>query len=172
MAPLDDATQVYVPTRLCHRFLLGEHCTAHAGYPGANKVYQMMRRWYYRDFAVIDVYAFAADCAVCAKGKIGARRRTNYLRTNPLTDPLTDQHRPTWTPSRDAERELIPVGHRRPVFQGEPCGAATDGGRGDGRSSLHGSQGGGLWATHCVALRQWTAVPLVVFPGSLLPCGD
>jgi len=39
---------------------------------------------------VVDVYAFVANCTQCARNRVGKRRKTNYLKTFPPTEPLTD----------------------------------------------------------------------------------
>jgi len=39
---------------------------------------------------VVDVYAFVANCTPCARSRVGKRRKTNYLKTFPPTEPLTD----------------------------------------------------------------------------------
>jgi len=39
---------------------------------------------------VVDVYAFVANCTQCARNRVGKRRNTNYLKTFPPTEPLTD----------------------------------------------------------------------------------
>jgi len=46
-APLDRATQLYVPKSLRTEILTLEHAPAHAGHPGANKMYVSMRRFFY-----------------------------------------------------------------------------------------------------------------------------
>jgi len=88
-APLDRTTQVYVPKSLRMEILTLEHAPAHAGHPGANKIYVSMRRFFYWESMVADVYACVADCGTCVKGRVGGRRRTNPLRLFPPTDPLS-----------------------------------------------------------------------------------
>jgi len=39
---------------------------------------------------VVDVYAFVANCVHCARNRVGKRRKTNYLKTFPPTEPLTN----------------------------------------------------------------------------------
>jgi len=39
---------------------------------------------------VVDVNAFVANCTQCARNRVGKRRKTNYLKTFPPTEPLTD----------------------------------------------------------------------------------
>jgi len=39
---------------------------------------------------VVDVYAFVANCVQCARNRVDKRRKTNYLKTVPPTEPLTD----------------------------------------------------------------------------------
>jgi len=39
---------------------------------------------------VVDVDAFVANCTQCARNRVGNRRKTNYLKTFPPTEPLTD----------------------------------------------------------------------------------
>jgi len=89
-APLDGAAQVYVPTYLRYGVMMREHYPPQAGHPGANKMYTSMRRWFYWEATVVDVYAFAANCVQCARNRVGKRRKTNYLQTFPPTEPLTD----------------------------------------------------------------------------------
>jgi len=84
-APLDRATQVYVPKSLRMEILTLEHAPAHARHLGANKMYVCMRRFFYWESMVADVYAYVAKCATCAKGRVGGRRRTNPLRLFPPT---------------------------------------------------------------------------------------
>jgi len=66
-----------------------EHAPAHAGHPGANKMYVSMRRFFYWESMVADVYAYVANCGTCSKGRVGGRRRTNPLRLFPQTEPLS-----------------------------------------------------------------------------------
>jgi len=90
VAPFDGATQVYVPTRMRDGVMVREHYPPQAGHPGANKMYTSMRRWFYWESVVVDVYAFVANCTQCARNRVGKRRKTNYLKTFPPTEPLTD----------------------------------------------------------------------------------
>ena len=39
---------------------------------------------------VVDVYDFVANCTHCARSRVGKRRKTNYIKTFPPTEPLTD----------------------------------------------------------------------------------
>jgi len=39
---------------------------------------------------VVDVYAFVSNCTQCARNRLGNTRKTNYLKTFPLTEPRTD----------------------------------------------------------------------------------
>jgi len=87
-APLDRATQVYVAKALRTEILTLEHAPAHAGHPGANKMYVSMRRFFYWESMVADVYDYVAHCGTCAKGRVGSRRRTNPLRLFPPKEPL------------------------------------------------------------------------------------
>ena len=89
-APLDGATQVCVPTHMRYGVIMREHYPPQAGHPGANKMYTSMRRWFYGECMVVDVYAFVANCTQCARNRVGKRRKTNYLKTFPPTEPLTD----------------------------------------------------------------------------------
>jgi len=88
-APVDRATQVYVRKSLRMEILTVEHAPAHAGHPGANKMYVSMRRFFYWESMVADVYAYVANCGTCAKGRVARRRRTNPLRLFPPTEPLS-----------------------------------------------------------------------------------
>jgi len=67
-----------------------EHYPPQAGLPGANKMYTSMRRWFYWESMVVDVDAFVAKCVQCARNRVGKRRKTNYLKTFPPTESLTD----------------------------------------------------------------------------------
>jgi len=89
-APLDGAAQVYVPTHMRYGVMMWEHYPPQAGHPGAIKMYTSMRRLFYWESMVVDVYAFVANCTQCARNRVGKRRKTNYLKTFPLTEPLTD----------------------------------------------------------------------------------
>jgi len=53
-------------------------------------MYTSMRRWFYWESMVMDVYAFVANCSQCARNRVGMRRKTNYLKTFPPKEPLTD----------------------------------------------------------------------------------
>jgi len=66
--PLDGAAQVYVPTHMRYGVMMREHYHPQAGHPGANKLYTSMRRWFYWESMVVDVYAFVANCTQCAIG--------------------------------------------------------------------------------------------------------
>jgi len=88
-APLDQATQVYVPKSPRTEILTLEHAPAHAGHPGATKMYVSMRRIFYWEFMVANVYAYVANCGTCAKGRVGGSRRTNRLRLFPPTEALS-----------------------------------------------------------------------------------
>jgi len=46
VAPLDGATQVYVPTHMRDGVMMREHYPPQAGHPGAKKMYTSMRRWF------------------------------------------------------------------------------------------------------------------------------
>jgi len=70
--------------------MMREHYPPQAGHPGANKMYTSMRRWCYWESMVVDVYAFVANCTQCARNRVGKQHKTNYLKTFPPTEPLTD----------------------------------------------------------------------------------
>jgi len=70
--------------------IMQEHYPPQAGLPGANKMYTSMRRWFYWESMVVDVDAFVAKCVQCARNRVGKRRKTNYLKTFPPTESLTD----------------------------------------------------------------------------------
>jgi len=53
-------------------------------------MYTSIRRWFYWESIVVDVYAFLANCTQSARSRVGKRRKTNYLKTLPPTEPLTD----------------------------------------------------------------------------------
>jgi len=89
-ALLDGAAQVYVPTHMRYGVMMREHYPPQAGHPGAKKMYTSMRRWFYWESMVVDVYAFVANCTQCARNGVGKRRKTNYLNTFPPTKPLPD----------------------------------------------------------------------------------
>jgi len=55
-APLDRATNVYVPKSVRTEILTLEREPAHAGHPGANKIYVSMRRVFYWESMVAEVY--------------------------------------------------------------------------------------------------------------------
>ena len=90
VAPLDGATKVYVPTHMRDGVMMREHYPPQAGRPGAKTMYTSMRRWFYWESMVVDVYAFVTNCTQCARNRVGKRRKTNYLKTFPPTEPLTD----------------------------------------------------------------------------------
>lgn len=90
LAPLDRAVQMVVPKSLQREVMTLEHEPGHAGHPGVNKMYASMRRVFYWESMVADVYAFVTDCPACAKGKVQGRRRTNYLKLFPATEPFTE----------------------------------------------------------------------------------
>jgi len=90
MAPLNGAAHVYVPTHIRYGVMLREHFPPQAGHPGANKMYISMRQWFSWESMVVNVYAFVANCTQCARNRVGKRRKTNYLKTFPPTEPLTD----------------------------------------------------------------------------------
>jgi len=89
-APLYGAAQVYVPTHMRYGVMMREHYLPQAGHPEANKMYTSMRRWFCWASMVVDVYAFVASCTQCARNDVCKRRKTNYLKTLPPTEPLTD----------------------------------------------------------------------------------
>jgi len=105
MAPLDGATKVYLPTHMRYGVMMREHYPPQAGHSGANKMYTSMRRWFYYESIVVDVYAFVANCTQCERNRVGKQRKTNFLKTFPPTEPLTDC---AWTcsvPSPEPRRE-------------------------------------------------------------------
>jgi len=89
-APLDGAAQVYVPTPMRYGVMMREHYPQQAGHPGENLMHTSMRRLFYWESMVVDVYAFVANCTQCARNRFGRRRKTNYLKKFPPTEPLTD----------------------------------------------------------------------------------
>jgi len=70
--------------------MMRENYPPQAGHPGANKMCTSMRRWFYWESMVVDVYVFVANCTQCARNRVGERRTKNYLKTLPPTEPLTD----------------------------------------------------------------------------------
>jgi len=75
-APADRAAQVYVPTHMHNGVIMQEHYPPHAGHPGANKMYTSMRRWFYWESAVEDVYAFLSNCTQCERNRVCKRQNT------------------------------------------------------------------------------------------------
>jgi len=88
-APLERATQVYVSRSLRIEILTLEHAPAHAGHPGANKTYVSMRRFFYWESMVADVYNYMENCGTCAKGHVAGHRRTSPLRLSPPMESLS-----------------------------------------------------------------------------------
>jgi len=88
-APLDRATQVYVPKAARTEILTLKRAPAHARHPGANTLYVSMRRFFYLESMVADVYDYVAHFGTCAKGRVGGRRQTNPLRLYPPKVPLS-----------------------------------------------------------------------------------
>jgi len=88
--PLDGVAHVFVPTHMRYGVMIREHYPLQAGHPGANKMFTSMRRRFYWESMVVDVYAFVANCTQCARNRVGKRRKTNYLKTFPPTEPLTN----------------------------------------------------------------------------------
>jgi len=91
-APLDGAAQVYVPTHMRYGVMMREHYPPQAGHQGANKMYTSMRRWFYWESMVVDVYAIVATCTLCARNRVGKRRKTNYLKTRAFQKPGFQQN--------------------------------------------------------------------------------
>jgi len=89
-APLDKAAQVFVLTHMRYRVVMRERYPPQAGHPGANKMYTSIRRWFYLESMVLDVYALLANCTQCARNRVGKRRKKNYLKTFSPTEPLMD----------------------------------------------------------------------------------
>lgn len=89
-APLDRSVQIVVPKSLQREVMVLEHEPGHAGHPGVNKMYASMRRGFYWETMIADVYAFVSACPACSKGRIQGRRRTNALKLFPATEPFTD----------------------------------------------------------------------------------
>ena len=89
-APLDGAAQVYVPTHMRYGVMMRGHYPPQAGHPGANKMYTSMRQWFYWESMMVEVYVFVPNCTQCARNRVGKRSKTNYLKTFPPTEPLTD----------------------------------------------------------------------------------
>jgi len=88
VAPLDGATQVYVPEALRRELLHLEHDVARAGHPGVNWMYSSVRRHYYWEAMAADVYDLVSDCPSCARNRIAPRRRTAMLKLFPATEPF------------------------------------------------------------------------------------
>jgi len=89
-APLDGAAQVYVPPHMRYGVMMREFYPQRAGHPGENKMYTSLRRWFYWESMVVDAHAFVANCTQCARNRVGKRRKKNYLKNFPPTEPLTD----------------------------------------------------------------------------------
>jgi len=89
-APLNGAAHVYVPTHMRYGVMMREHYPLQAGHPGANKMYTSMRRGFYWESMVVDVFAFVSNCTQCARNRVGKPRISSYLKTFTPTEPLTD----------------------------------------------------------------------------------
>jgi len=71
---LEGAAQVYLPTHMRYGVMMREHYPPPAGHPGDKKMYTSMRRCFYWESMVVDVYAFREQLrAVCAE----PRRKTS-----------------------------------------------------------------------------------------------
>jgi len=86
VSPLYRAFQVYVPCILRQDLLRLEHNVMRAGHPGVNRMYASIRRHYYWESMVADVYDWVASCSSCSQNRIAPRRRTAMLNSFPATD--------------------------------------------------------------------------------------
>jgi transposase InsO family protein len=87
-APMDGSEQILVPQVLRPRLLHLEHYPASAGHPGVSRMYSSMRRRYFWKDMYRDVESTVRHCTVCAKNRIGERKRTSYLKLFPAEGPL------------------------------------------------------------------------------------
>jgi len=86
-APYGD--QLVIPESLCERILTLEYHATVSAHPGMNRMHCAMRRRYYWQSMVTDIYNTITKCTICADNRPSLRRHTSPLTVFPATKPLT-----------------------------------------------------------------------------------
>jgi len=88
--PTTDAMQVYIPEALRGRVMGLEHYPTSKGDPGVQRMYAAMKRCFYWESMIVDLYDFARQCPPCAKNRLQERRHTSPMTLFPPKEPLTE----------------------------------------------------------------------------------
>jgi len=77
--PATDAPQVFVPASLRDRVLALEHYPTTKGHPGVQRMYAAVKRVFYWETMLTDIYDFVRRCAPSAKNRLQERRHTSPM---------------------------------------------------------------------------------------------
>jgi len=85
-----DVMQVYIAGALRSRVVSLEHYPTTKGHPGVQRIDAAMKRRFYWESMIVDLYNFVRQCPPCSKNRLPGRRHTSVMTLIPLKEPLTD----------------------------------------------------------------------------------
>jgi len=88
--PTTDVMQVYSPEALRSRVMGLEHYPTTKVQPGVQRMYAAMKRCFYWESVIVDLYDFVWQCPPCAKNRLQERRHTSPMTLLPPKKPLTE----------------------------------------------------------------------------------
>jgi len=77
--PTTDVMQVDIPEALRARVMGLEHYPASKGHPGVQRMYASMKRCFYWESMIVNLYDFVRQCPPCAKNRLQERRHTSPM---------------------------------------------------------------------------------------------
>ena len=77
--PTTDMKQVHIPETLRARVIGLEHYPTSKDHPGVQRMYASMKRCFYWESKIADLYDFVPQCPPCAKNRLQKRRQTSPM---------------------------------------------------------------------------------------------
>jgi len=88
--PTTDVMRVYIPEALRGRVMGLEHYPASKGHSGVQRMYAAIKRCFYWESMIVDLYDFVRQCPPCTKNRLQERRHTSPMTLFPPKEPLSE----------------------------------------------------------------------------------
>jgi len=88
--PTTDVVQVRIPEALRARVMGLEHYQTSKGHTGVQRMYASMKRCFYWESMIVDLYDFDPQCPPCSKSRLQERRHTSPMTLFPRKESLTE----------------------------------------------------------------------------------
>jgi len=88
--PTTVVMQVNIPESLRARVMGPQHYPTSKGHPAVQRMYASMKRCFYWESMIVDLYDFIRQCPPCAKNRLQERRHTSPMTVFPPKESLTE----------------------------------------------------------------------------------